>query len=110
MQQVWLALIGGLILGWLIEWIIDWQFWRRNLDELRTENQVLHRRLSEAQAQLAALSSAQPVSPPVSPTVSPIESAPAPLATAGDLPGEAREEADARGAAAAPADSQTEGE
>jgi hypothetical protein len=55
MQQVWLALIGGIILGWLIEWVIDWQFWRRNLAELRQENQALRRQLSEAQAQLAAL-------------------------------------------------------
>ena len=54
MQQVWLALIGGLILGWLIEWIVDWQFWRRNLNELREENQALRRQLAEAQAQLAA--------------------------------------------------------
>jgi hypothetical protein len=57
MQQVWLALIGGLILGWLIEWIIDWQFWRRNITELRQENQALRRKLDEAQAQLAALQS-----------------------------------------------------
>ena len=55
MQQVWLALIGGLILGWLIEWIIDWQFWRRNIAELREENRGLRRQLDEAQAQLAAM-------------------------------------------------------
>jgi hypothetical protein len=55
MQQVWLALLGGLILGWLIEWIIDWQFWRRNVAELREENQALRRQLADAQAQLAAL-------------------------------------------------------
>jgi hypothetical protein len=57
MQQVWLALIGGLILGWLIEWLIDWQFWRRNIAELRQENRVLRRKLDEAQAQLAAVQS-----------------------------------------------------
>jgi hypothetical protein len=55
MQQVWLALLGGLILGWLIEWIIDWQFWRRNVAELREENQALRKQLTDAQAQLAAL-------------------------------------------------------
>ena len=56
MLQVWLALIGGLILGWLIEWIIDWQFWRRNIAELRQENQLLRRQLAETQAQLSAAS------------------------------------------------------
>jgi hypothetical protein len=60
MQQVWLALIGGLILGWLIEWIIDWQFWRRNVAELRQENLDLRRQLAEAQAQVDALQPSQP--------------------------------------------------
>lgn len=54
MQQIWLALIGGLILGWLIEWIIDWRFWRRDIAALRQENQALRRQLEEAQTQLAA--------------------------------------------------------
>ena len=52
MQQIWLALIGGLILGWLIEWMIDWWFWRRNLAELRRENQELRRQLEEARGRL----------------------------------------------------------
>lgn len=51
-QQIWLALIAGLILGWLIEWAIDWWFWRRNLDELRQENQELRRQLDEVRGQL----------------------------------------------------------
>lgn len=51
-QQIWLALIAGLILGWLIEWVIDWWFWRRNLDELRQENQELRRQLDEVRGQL----------------------------------------------------------
>lgn len=52
MQQIWLALLGGLILGWLIEWLIDWWFWRRNLAELRQENQHLRRQLEEARRRL----------------------------------------------------------
>ena len=52
MQQIWLALIGGLILGWLIEWMIDWWFWRRNLAELRRENQELRRQLEEVRGSL----------------------------------------------------------
>ena len=51
-QQIWLALIGGLILGWLIEWVIDWWFWRRNVAELRQENQELRRQLDEARSQM----------------------------------------------------------
>jgi hypothetical protein len=88
MQQVWLALIGGLILGWLIEWIVDWQFWRRNLDELRTENHALRRQVADAQAQIAAL---QPVAPAA-------------------VPDTAREEADTHGVTTPPADPQAEGE
>jgi hypothetical protein len=68
MQQVWLALIGGLILGWLIEWIIDWQFWRRNIAELRKENQALRQRLDETQAQLAALHASAVATPGAKPS------------------------------------------
>ncbi len=90
MQQVWLALIGGLILGWLIEWIVDWQFWRRNLNELREENQALRRQLAEAQSQLAAVQTA-----PTTPE---------------ELPDAAHDEAIPLGVTAAPADPQAEGE
>lgn len=88
MQQVWLALIGGLILGWLIEWIIDWQFWRRNVAELRAENQALRRQLEAAQAELAALQPppaqrppsklavTQPVAAPASKPIQSAQSAP----------------------------------
>ncbi len=50
MQQIWLALLGGLILGWLIEWLIDWWFWRRNVAQLRQENQQLRQQLEDARA------------------------------------------------------------
>ena len=52
MQQIWFALIGGLILGWLIEWLIDWWFWRRSVTQLRQENQQLRRQLEEARRRL----------------------------------------------------------
>ena len=93
MQQVWLALIGGLILGWLLEWIVDWQFWRRNLDELRTENQTLRRQLADSQAQLAALQ------PHPAAAVAPVEE-----------PDPAQEEAHSHGVTTAPAAPQAEGE
>lgn len=52
-QQIWMALIGGLILGWLIEWVIDWWFWRRTLAGLRQENHELRQQLEEARHQLS---------------------------------------------------------
>ena len=108
MQQVWLALIGGLILGWLIEWIVDWQFWRRNLNVLREENEALHRQLAEAQAQLDAMQPA-PAAPTDEAGEAPLEEAtPAAPAEATDAP--ATEEATTRGVTTTPADPQPEGE
>jgi hypothetical protein len=85
MQQVWLALIGGIILGWLIEWIIDWQFWRRNVADLRAENAALRKQLEATQVQLAAQGqppaptapvSAAKAPPPSTPSSNPSPSAP----------------------------------
>ena len=76
METVWLAFIGGLILGWLIEWVIDWQFWRKNVESLRQENQRLRTQLEAAQRQLAALqTSASPPSsaPAATPTQEPTQ-------------------------------------
>ena len=70
MQQVWLALIGGLILGWLIEWMIDWWFWRRNLADLRQENQDLRRQLDEARSQMQSQSAHPPTRQPSQPSQS----------------------------------------
>jgi hypothetical protein len=118
MQQVWLALIGGLILGWLIEWIVDWKFWRRNLGDLREENQALRRQLADAQAQFAAMQ-APPTPAPGAATVVPVEEAALvapperPDTTVPDttVPDTAREEDEnTLGVTAAPADPQAEGE
>ena len=115
MQQVWLALIGGLILGWLIEWIVDWQFWRRNLDELRAENQTLRRQLADSQAQLAALQPAPTAQPtPAAPgatVVAPSAVSPdAPTAMPAEEPDSASAEADSHSVTTAPPDPQAEGE
>ena len=56
MQQIWLALIFGLMLGWVIEWIIDRQYWRKRMAALRQENDQLRR-------QLAATATAMAVAP-----------------------------------------------
>jgi hypothetical protein len=108
MQQVWLALIGGLILGWLIEWIVDWQFWRRNLNVLRAENEALHRQLAEAQAQLAAM---QPIPAATAGEAveAPLEEA-SPTAPTDSADASLTEEATTSGVTTAPADPQPEGE
>ena len=57
MEQAWLFLIIGLILGWVIEWIIDWRFWRREVMNLREENQRLRRELGGRTPEAAATKS-----------------------------------------------------
>ena len=106
MQQVWLALIGGLILGWLIEWIVDWQFWRRNLNELREENQALRRQLAETQSQLAAAQQT-PAALTGEAVAVPVD---APPDTPVELPDASSDEANPLGVTAAPADPQAEGD
>jgi hypothetical protein len=66
-MNVWVALIGGIILGWLIEWLIDWYYWRRGAEafytmerDLRTELAVTRQQLAEAQAALDRLSESEP--------------------------------------------------
>ncbi len=31
-MQIWVALVGGLIIGWVAEWVIDWLYWRRGVE------------------------------------------------------------------------------
>jgi predicted flap endonuclease-1-like 5' DNA nuclease len=57
MEQAWLFLIIGLILGWVIEWIIDWRFWRREVMNLREENQRLRRELGGRTPEVTATKS-----------------------------------------------------
>lgn len=58
MLEIWLAFLGGLIIGWLIEWIVDWQFWRKSVVSLRAENAELRRHLKAAAAASSATSTA----------------------------------------------------
>jgi hypothetical protein len=62
MLEIWLAFLGGLILGWLIEWIVDWQFWRKSVASLRAENAELRRQLAVAVTAATAGSTATPAS------------------------------------------------
>ncbi|MCC6168827.1 MAG: hypothetical protein IT329_16515 [Caldilineaceae bacterium] len=61
-MNVWVVLIGGIILGWLVEWLIDWYYWRRGAEafytmerDLRNELASTRQELAEAQAALARL-------------------------------------------------------
>lgn len=61
-MTIWIALVGGLVLGWLVEWLIDWTYWRRGVEafyatehELRRELEATRRELEAANAELAAL-------------------------------------------------------
>lgn len=92
MQQIWLALIFGLMLGWVIEWVIDWQVWRKRMAALHQENEQLRRQLAATATavtpatELAALPAATEdfaapeasTAPPDSPSSSPVESPPVP--------------------------------
>jgi hypothetical protein len=60
MLQIWLAFLGGLIIGWLIEWIVDWQFWRKSVASLRAENAELRRQLAVAMAAATTASATTP--------------------------------------------------
>ncbi len=72
-MNVWIALIGGIILGWLVEWIIDWFYWRRGAQafytmehELRQELAAARRQLAEAQATIERLQGQSPPDTPPS--------------------------------------------
>ncbi len=66
-MNIWVALIGGIILGWLVEWIIDWLYWRRGAEafyqmehELRQELAATRVALAEAQATIDHLAAQLP--------------------------------------------------
>jgi len=61
-MNIWIALLGGIILGWVIEWIIDWLFWRRGIagfyateGQLRNELAIAQQQRSEAVDAYSAL-------------------------------------------------------
>ena len=54
-MEVWIALVGGIIIGWLVEWTIDWQYWRRGLDSLYRTEAELRAALDRSEAEKAAM-------------------------------------------------------
>lgn len=96
-MNLWLALIGGVIIGWLIEWVVDWYYWRRGvaewyalegalrreIQELREENATLRDRLGpDATSDSTADSTAIPKSE--SQTAKPADAAPSPTGSTGN--------------------------
>ncbi len=53
-MEIWIALVGGVILGWVLEWIIDWVFWRRGVEGFYATEADLRRRLAAANARAEA--------------------------------------------------------
>jgi hypothetical protein len=53
-MEIWIALVGGIILGWVLEWIIDWVFWRRGVEQFYATEADLRRQLAEAQSRAEA--------------------------------------------------------
>lgn len=58
-MNLWLAFLGGIILGWLIEWIIDWYYWRRGVAAFYQTETELRRELQKMQAERDAAQQAQ---------------------------------------------------
>lgn len=52
-MEIWVALVGGVILGWLLEWVIDWLYWRRGVEAFYATEAELRRELAVAQTALA---------------------------------------------------------
>ena len=63
LMEIWVALVGGIMIGWVLEWVVDWVYWRRGVEafyateaELRSqiealseENESLRQQLSPKQ-------------------------------------------------------------
>lgn len=57
-MNLWLAFIGGIIVGWVIEWVIDWYYWRRGAAEWYAVESALRSRLESAESELATVTTA----------------------------------------------------
>lgn len=58
-MNLWLAFLGGVIIGWVIEWVIDWYYWRRGVAEFYAVETALRRRVEAAEAESAAARQAE---------------------------------------------------
>jgi hypothetical protein len=54
-MEIWVALVGGLILGWLAEWVIDWFYWRRGVEAFYATEAELRRQVDSLAAENESL-------------------------------------------------------
>lgn len=54
-MDIWVALIGGLIIGWVAEWVIDWVYWRRGVEAFYTTEAELRRQVDSLAAENESL-------------------------------------------------------
>ena len=66
-MEIWIALVGGIVIGWIVEWVIDWLYWRRGVEsfyateaELRSEIAKLKAENESLRQQLAAAQGSSP--------------------------------------------------
>ena len=50
-MEIWVALVGGLILGWVAEWVIDWLYWRRGVEAFYATEAELRRQVTSLAAE-----------------------------------------------------------
>jgi hypothetical protein len=67
-MEIWVALVGGIIIGWVVEWVVDWLYWRRGVEafyateaELRSQVSSLTAENEELRQQLAPTKGADSV-------------------------------------------------
>lgn len=54
-MEIWVALVGGLILGWVAEWVVDWLYWRRGVEAFYATEAELRRQVASLAAENESL-------------------------------------------------------
>ena len=54
-MEIWVALLGGVIIGWVAEWVIDWYYWRRGVEAFYASEAELRRQVSSLAAENESL-------------------------------------------------------
>ena len=54
-MEIWVALVGGLILGWVAEWVVDGFYWRRGVEAFYATEAELRRQVASLAAENESL-------------------------------------------------------